>query len=98
MGIFLTGVIHCNYKIIIMRIQLVAAMHLIACTTLHGREGIPVSMFLYQEPATYSKDYSFLIVHFRNLDMVGAQNFNKFYFSIFFIYRIPVDNMGILKS
>lgn len=68
MGIFLTGVIHCNYKIIIMRIQLVAAMHLIACTTLHGKEGIPESMFLYQ--ATYSKDYSFLIVHFRNLDMV----------------------------
>lgn len=81
-----------------MRIKLVAAMHLITCTTLYGRERIPVSMFLYQEPATYSKDYSFLIVHFRNLDMVGAQNFNKFYFSIFFIYRIPVDNMGILKS
>lgn len=80
MGIFLTGVIHCNYKIRIMRIQLVTAMHLITCTTLHGKEGIPESKFLYQ--ATYSKDYSFLIVHFRNLDMVGAQNF-KFYFFIF---------------
>lgn len=89
MGIFLTGVIHCNYKIIIMRIQLVAAMHLIACTTLHGKEGIPVSMCLYQGPVTYSKYYSFLIVHFRNLDMVG------FYF---FIYRILVVNIGILNA
>lgn len=94
MGIFLTGVIHCNNKIIIMRIQLVAAMHLIACTTLHGKEGIPVSMCLYQGPVTYSKYYSFLIVHFWNLDMVGAQNF-KFYF---FIYRILVVNIGILNA
>lgn len=39
-------------KIKIMRIKLVAVMHLITCTTLYGKEGIHLSMLLYQGPVT----------------------------------------------